>query len=109
MITHGPLSNRASPPARLLLIGRNHSRCKNLAADNAYWASVSNRVAPTRSKTEMSRFLQALESRTLFAVDFVAAQAQVVADAVAARAALKSASAGIAAGIKMISADLRAA
>src|SRR5436305_15048871 len=108
MITHGPLSNGASPPARPLPIGRNHSRCKNLATDNISWAAVSNRVAPTRSKTDMSRFLQALESRTLFAVDFGAAQAQVVADAVAARAALESASAGIAAGIKMISAGPRA-
>jgi hypothetical protein len=56
----------------------------------------------------MSRFLQELESRTLFAADYAADQAQIVADAAAARDALKSASLQIAAGVKVIATDLRA-
>lgn len=55
----------------------------------------------------MSRFIQSLEARTLFAAAFAAEQAQVVADAAAARAALNSAVKTVATDIKTLTADLR--
>ena len=55
----------------------------------------------------MSRYIQSLEARTLFAAAFAAEQAQVVADAAAARAALNLAVTTVKSDIKTLAADLR--
>src|SRR5438067_2329214 len=56
----------------------------------------------------MSRFIQSLESRTLFTASFANDQLQILADAAAIKGALKSAGAVMAADMKLIAADVKA-